>query len=316
MMHRVFAIVVSSGLIVFAFLYTIYFRASANFPVDTLLTIEIGTPLAKVAADLKERQLVRSAFWLRIAVSLRRGEAGALAGDYFFKSPASLLRIAERLATGEYGLPTARIVIPEGLSNRETALLLANHLPKFNIRDFLALAAEKEGYLFPDSYQFFTNATAAKVIVAMEDNFKKKAAELTPFFSGFGKPEREVVIMASLLEKEARTTDTRRHIAGILWKRLRLGMPLQVDAVFPYIFEGKAYDLTDGDLNVDSPYNTYRYKGFPPTAIANPGLDALRAALTPIDTPYFYYLSDKEGEMHYAKTHDEHLRNRARYLNL
>lgn len=316
MMHRIFAGAVSALLLLFAFLYTLYFRAPADFPRETLLTIARGTPLAQVGADLEERGLVRSAFWLRIAVSLRRGEAGALAGDYFFKSPVTLLRIAERLAAGEYGLPTVRVVIPEGLSNRETALLLEKQLPKFNARDFVARAAEKEGYLFPDSYDFFTNATAEEVIAAMESNFEHKVAPLAPLFAKFGKTEREVVIMASLLENEARTIDSRRRVAGILWKRLRLGIPLQVDAVFPYIFAGKAYDLTDGDLQVDSPYNTYRYKGFPPTAIANPGLLALRAAVTPIDTPYLYYLSDTEGEMHYARTHEEHLRNRARYLNL
>lgn len=316
MMHRMFVVSVSIFLIVFALLYALYFRAPADFPRETLLTIERGTPLVQVGKDLVEKGLIRSAFWLRVAVSLRRGEAGALAGDYFFKSPASLLRVAERLATGEYGLPTIRVIVPEGLSNREMALLLEKQLPKFSARDFITRAAEKEGYLFPDSYQFFTNATAGEVIIAMEDNFEKKTTELVPLFAEFGKPKREVVIMASLLEKEARTTDTRRRIAGILWKRLRLGIPLQVDAVFPYIFEGKAYDLTNGDLQMDSPYNTYRYKGFPPTAIANPGLLTFHAAVTPIETPYLYYLSDKEGEMHYARTHDEHLRNRARYLNL
>ncbi|MDP3661631.1 MAG: endolytic transglycosylase MltG [bacterium] len=302
--------------LLFAFVQAFYNRPPLNFPKETFLTIEKGTALSALADSFEERKLVRSAFWLKAFITLRAGSRGAVAGDYFFKDRSSALRIAERLVSGEYGLEETRVVIPEGLTNKEIASILARALPKFSAREFLSLAAKKEGYLFPDTYQFLPNVSASEVIAVMENNFSKKITELEPLIQIFKKPLRDVVIMASILEKEARTTDTRRSISGILWKRLRLGIPLQVDAVFPYIFEGKAYDLTNGDLLVDSPYNTYKYKGLPSGAIANPGLDALRAAVTPIDTPYLYYLSDKNGEMHYAKTHDEHLKNRARYLNL
>ena len=132
--------------------------------------------------------------------------------------------------------------------------------------------------------------------------------------SAFGRPLSDVIIMASLIEEEARTDDTRRKVSGILWKRLQKGMPLQVDGVFPYIFGDKPYDLTNGDLLIDSPYNTYKYIGLPPTPISNPGLAAILAAVTPITTPYWYYLSDRDGNMHYAVTHDEHLVNRVKYL--
>jgi UPF0755 protein len=120
--------------------------------------------------------------------------------------------------------------------------------------------------------------------------------------------------MASLVEEEARTLETRRTIAGILWKRLKLGMPLQVDAVFPYIIGKNTYELSIGDLALDSPYNTYKYAGLPPAPITNPGLDAMLAAVTPTDSPYLYYLSDRNGKMHYARTHDGHLANKAAYL--
>jgi UPF0755 protein len=298
------------------FLHTFVFRAPAAFPTETLIAIEKGEILAQTAKIFAERGLVRSAFWLRVLVTLRRGNAGAVAGNYFFRERATLPRIAERLATGEYGLEPKRIVIPEGLSNREVAVVLARAFPSFSTSEFLSLAKEKEGFLFPDTYNFFPNADARQVIIDMENNFKKKTSVLKPLLVRSGKPLREIVIMASLVEKEARTLETRQKIAGILWKRLRLGMLLQVDAVFPYIFAGKRFDLRNGDLQVDSPYNTYRYKGLPPTAIANPGLESLRAALTPLETPYLYYLSDREGNMHYARTHDEHLTNRATYLNL
>jgi UPF0755 protein len=116
------------------------------------------------------------------------------------------------------------------------------------------------------------------------------------------------------MEEEARTFATWQTIAGILWKRLDEGMPLQVDAVFPYIFGDRPYDLTNGDLLTDSLYNTYKYAGLPPGPITNPGVVAIRAAVTPIETPYWFYLSDADGNMHYAVTHDEHLQNREKYL--
>jgi len=315
-MHKVFQIVVVASIVCFVFLQAFVFRAPNNFPSETFLTIERGATLKATVADFEKRGLVRSAFFLRLFVTLRRGDGGAVAGDYVFKSPASLLRIAERIATGEYGLEQIKVTIPEGANNRETAEIFSAALPKFSKRDFLYLASKKEGFLFPDTYSFFSNATSSQVILAMEKNFYEKIAILQPIINAFGKPLKDIVIMASLLEKEVRTTETRQKVAGILWKRLRIGMPLQVDAVFPYIFAGKAYDLRDGDLLVDSPYNTYKYKGLPSGAISNPGIDSLRAVVTPIDTPYLYYLSDREGGMHYAKTHEEHLKNRAKYLGI
>ena len=120
--------------------------------------------------------------------------------------------------------------------------------------------------------------------------------------------------MASLLEREVPLTYDRRVVAGILWKRIRLGMPLQVDAVFPYIIGKNSFNLTKSDLATDSPYNTYLYKGLPAGPIANPGLDAILAAVTPLPTSYLYYLSDKYGNLHYSATYEQHLANKHKYL--
>ena len=120
--------------------------------------------------------------------------------------------------------------------------------------------------------------------------------------------------MASIIEKEARTMETRQIIAGILWKRLELGMPLQVDVSFKYINGKTTKNLTLADLKIDSPYNSYLYKGLPPTPISNPGLDAIKAAISPTKTDYLYFLSDRKGLMHYAKTYQQHLQNKELYL--
>jgi len=121
--------------------------------------------------------------------------------------------------------------------------------------------------------------------------------------------------MASLLEEEARALETRRIIAGILWNRIKLGMLLQVDAVFPYIIGKNTYEVTLDELQVDSPYNTYKYPGLPVGPISNPGLSAIKASVTPIESKYLFYLSDKAGRMYYAENFEKHKENRIMYLN-
>ncbi len=150
----------------------------------------------------------------------------------------------------------------------------------------------------------------------MHQTFKKRIATLTSEVEKFGKPVSEIVILASLLEEEASTSEDRRIVSGILWKRLSMGMLLQVDATFQYINGKGSLELTLDDLKIDSPYNTYKYKGLPPTPISNPGLDSIRAAVIPTKTNYLYYLSERDGTMHYATTFAEHLRNKARYLRI
>ena len=152
------------------------------------------------------------------------------------------------------------------------------------------------------------------MLAVFEENFNVKIKSIDDAIRAFKKPLKDIVIMASILEAEARTTETRRIIAGILWKRLDIGMPLQVDAAFQYIDGKTTFQLATSDLETDSPYNTYTRKGLPPTPITNPGLDAILATITPIKTPYLYYLTDKDGKMHYAVTHEGHLANKEKYL--
>lgn len=129
-----------------------------------------------------------------------------------------------------------------------------------------------------------------------------------------GRTLNEIITMASLIEEEANTKESRRIISGILWQRIKQGMRLQVDAVFPYIMNKFSLQLTKEDLMDDSPYNTYRYAGLPPGPISNPGWDSIYAAIYPAKTSYLYYLSDREGNMYYAKTFEEHKANKAKYL--
>ncbi|TAK57122.1 endolytic transglycosylase MltG [Patescibacteria group bacterium] len=290
-------------------------RVPDSFPKDTYFSVPKGSGLSQIATSLLETHLIRSAFLFKFFVVLSGNQKNVVSGVYAFDRPLNLFQVISRITNGEYGLTPIRVTIPEGSNVFETAKILKNYSKTFSQDEFIRLASPHEGYLFPDTYYFLPSITAEEAFQTLRANFNKKIEILQDEITLFNQPIGDVVKMAALLEEEARTTTSRRIIAGILWKRLSIGMPLQVDAAFQYV-NGKrdSADLTLDDLKIDSPYNTYLYKGFPPTAITNPGLDALFSAVTPIKTSYLYYLSDKKGEMHYSKTFEEHVVKKNKYL--
>ena len=161
---------------------------------------------------------------------------------------------------------------------------------------------------------FLPNISVVDIIPVLKSNFDKRIATIKNEITNYKKPLADIIKLASIVEEEARTTESRKVVAGILWKRLALNMPLQVDSSFKYINGKGTAELTLADLKIDSPYNSYLYKGLPPTPIANPGLDSILATVTPTKTDYLYFLTDKEGDMHYARTYAEHLQNKELYL--
>ena len=299
---------------IFFLLWISAISAPALFPEGVVIEIPNGVTLDDVATLLEEKSIVRSAMLFKGLVWFGWGDENVVSGQYVFKIPRTVFGIAGRIASGAYGLDFEEVLIPEGASVREAALLVKQKIPVFDVKHFLEIALPDEGYLFPDTYRFLPNVTSEVVRRDMRQNFDVRTLELTGKVVASGKNLHEIVTMASILEEEARTMHTRRVIAGILWKRIVMGMPLQVDAVFVYINGKNTYQLTTNDLKIDSPYNTYKHKGLPPGPITNPGLESLRAALDPIETPYLFYLSDKEGNMHYARTHEEHVRNKEIYV--
>jgi UPF0755 protein len=298
-----------------AYAYFGVYQPSAFFPVRTIITIPEGASVGAVADILYAEQVVRSALAFRALFKFSGESIAIRAGDYYFDRPLTMLEVAERLMHGEYGLEPLRVVVPEGATTYQMADLFAESFDKFDPVQFLLLAEEKEGYLFPDTYFFLPNADAIDVLDTMERTFYERLNTLEPDIASFGKPIHEVVTMASLLEKEAREEDERAQIAGILWHRIEIGMPLQVDAVFGFIEKGETFSPKFSDLEVDSPYNTYRNKGLPPGPIGSPSLSSLKAAVTPIVTDALFYLHGRDGVLRVAKTYEEHLVNRRRYLD-
>ncbi len=178
-----------------------------------------------------------------------------------------------------------------------------------------------EGYLFPNTYRVFASSSAEEIVYRLLSNFDKKLTpELRAEIKRQGKTIHEIITMASIIEKEApifNQTNIRdaKLISGVFWNRLRIGMALQSDATLSYIFENKKPAHSGAELKVDSPYNSYLYKGLPPGPISNPGMIAIEAAIYPEKTDYFYFLTPLDGsKVYYAKTYQEHLNNKYKYL--
>lgn len=288
--------------------------APFGFPKDTMITVKSGATLSDVSALLDKEGLIRSPSYFEFCAKLVGGTKPVAAGQYLFKEPISACTIAYRIANSISGIPAIRVTIPEGLSNKEIVAVLEKSIPNFDTAFFTEHARPQEGFLFPDTYFFAENITALGAETIMADNFNKKISPWTGAIETSGHTLREIVIMASLLEKEATTEEDKAIVSGILWNRISKGMPLQVDAPFMYLLGKTSSQLTVADLQMKSTYNTYRNAGLPGGPIGNPGIAAIRAAIEPTKSTYLYYLSDKDGVMHYAKTFAEHVANKAKYL--
>ena len=284
-------------------IWFLFFSAPKSFPAGKVIKIEEGVSTARIVAQLKSMGIVKTTWPLSFMLKVSRKEKDINSGYYVFDKPLSMFGVAIRIIKGDFNVKMTKVTVREGSTLKDIAEIFSQ-FENFNKDDFLTAAKNMEGYLFPDTYFFPQYADAGEIIKVMRNNFKNKAGDVSS----------EVIIMASLIEKEVANKSDRRIVSGILWKRLNIGMPLQVDAVFPYIIGKKSSELTLEDLKIDSPYNTYLYKGLPPYPIGNPGIDAIEAALNPADSAYFYYLSDKAGNTHYAVSIDEHKTNKKKYL--
>jgi UPF0755 protein len=295
--------------------YVFLIAPPRSFPVGNLIAVPEGASAREAGEMLEAQGVVRNGTAFSIAVTILGADRGVRAGDYLFKEPRDLFSLARAITTGAFGLEPIRIRIPEGATTKEMAKVYAAQLQRFDTEKFIEKAQPEEGFLFPDTYFFLPNATEEIVIKAMRQNFDTNIAALAGEIEASGRPLRDIVIMASILEKEAFDHQDRRMIAGVLWRRIKIDMALQVDAAFLYSLGRSTFTLTRQDLqNSDDPYNTYVHKGLPPGAIGSPSLSSLKAAATPIDQGYLFYLADSNHVTHYAKTYEEHLRFKALYL--
>ena len=293
---------------------SIFGSPPAGFPKETVVSISKGENLRDVSQKLQEKGYIRFPSLFEFSVSVGGSERQLVAGDYFIDTSMSVFSLANVFTHKENRLDPIRVTFPEGMTVSEMSEKAAKDLPQFKREEFMKLAERSEGYLFPDTYFFFRTADSAEVFGVLSQTFKKQIAVLKDKISASGHSLEEIIVMASIIEKEAGGDEERGIISGILWKRIAQRIPLQVDAPFAYILGKESSQLTLKDLSIDSPYNTYKYRGLPPKPIGNPGLASIRAALEPVSSPYFFYLHGSDGIIRYAKTFEEHKRNKALYL--
>ena len=297
--------------------YVIFWSAPKNFPVNSIYYLKSGQTLSVVSKNFNKSNIIRSQFWFKSFVYLfSLGHATVIEGNYSLYKKQNVVSLAWRVSHGNLDIVPVRIVIFEGTNSFEIADILAKKFPSFDKKVFLNLVEKNklEGYLFPDTYFILPSMTEEQIIKLMNSNFYERINEVSADIIKFGKSQSDVIKMASIVEEEARTTESREIVAGILWKRISIKMALQVDSSFKYINGKTTATLSTEDLKIDSPYNSYTNRGLPPTPISNPGLNAIKATVHPIKTPYLYFLTDDDGNMHYAATFEEHVANKMKYL--
>ncbi len=307
------------------------------------VTIPKGTSVDVIATALTERHIISSRILFKGLAFISGAAAKLQAGEYVVPKQSSILDVLRMLRTGKSSTQEKSLTIPEGWTIRDIAAYGEKHgVPAVDVYAFAGKPPSKthrakpaatfwarefgfltekpadaplEGFLFPDTYRVYNDATAEDVIRIMLKNFGNKyTSQLQDAVRNAGHPFYDILTVASIVEAEVPHPDDRPIVAGIIWKRLRMGVALQVDATLNYSIDGSKPSLTADDVKINSPYNTYKYRGLPPTPINNPGIEALQAAIHPKESPYLYWLSTKDGTTIFSKTLDEHNTAKARYL--
>lgn len=270
-----------------------------------------------IANSLKREKLIKDPIVFFILVEKLGLDKKIQAGDHRLSQSMTAEQIAKNLtlATNDVW-----VTIPEGYRAQEIADILEKDIHSFD-KSWRKILEDNEGHLFPDTYLIPKNAAVTQIVSIMKNNFDNKFLQVEQNKNPDLDDER-IVKVASLVEREARLPSDRPLVASVIYNRLKIGMKLDVDATVQYVLgyqsDAKRWwkkNLTEDDLNIDSPYNTYRNPGLPPAPISNPGLDSLNAAANPAKTDYLYYLSDSKGKNHYAATLEEHNANKQKYLS-
>jgi UPF0755 protein len=291
----------------------------------TVYIVPPGATLTEVANGLQHAGVLAHPIAFRILARLRGDEAAVQTGQFAFPAHQTSDEILRRLTNGT--ADALWVTFPEGFTARQIGQRLEKR-SLANAAAFERYAAHAsldvdgtrtpslEGYLFPSTYLVPVGSSPERIARILTDQFFRElppdAAEKA---KRFGLTVPQVITIASLIEREAQADDERALMAGVYYNRLRAGMPLEVDATIEYVFPEHHTVITRRDLAIDSPYNTYRHTGLPPTPIANPGKASIDAAFAPVASPYLFYVYKGNGHHAFAKTLEEHNANVERYLH-
>jgi len=296
--------------------YSTSLEAAVSNGAEQEITIAKGSSVKTIANQLEQKGIIKNAYVFAVYSKLSENAAKFKAGKYLLSSSMSVEEIVNKLVAGQVVRDSIRFTIPEGFELRQIADRLeagglinkdkfyaAINKPDLNY-DFLKL----EGYLFPDTYEISKNATEQEIINKMlnkfdqvfTDEYRQRAKELNLTLD-------QVVILASIIEREAKWDKDRKTISAVFHNRLKKNMKLESCATVQYLLKDQKPDLTYEDLKVDSPYNTYMYAGLPIGPISSPGAKSIEAALYPDDVDYLFFFVSKDGSHIFSRTYEEHL---------
>lgn len=275
-------------------------------------SVATGENIRDIASNLKEKNLIKDPIIFFLIVKQAMLEGKIQAGNFRLSASQTPLSIAQTLT---HGIADIKVTIPEGYRAEEIAQVLKNTIPTYE-DSWVATLKAQEGRLFPDTYLVPHNATIDFITQMFKTNFEAHFSLITRTTS---LSSDNIIILASLVEREAKFEQDRPLISSVIANRLAIGMPLQIDATVQYVIGTPKQwwpPLTDTGTNIapKSPFNTYTHQGLPPTPISNPGMAALQAAANPLKTEYKYYVADKQGHSHFATTLEEHNKNIEKYL--
>ncbi len=314
----------------------VYLPKEPNSAETVVFSVKKGEGAKEISINLKEQNLIRYKSLFRVYVLIKGFSGGLKAGEYSFSYSMNIPQIVEKLVSGK--VIEKKITIIEGWNLKDIGryfeneglfssedffykvtpteeYIFADFVEEFDFLKDKPAGATLEGYLFPDTYEIFSGDGIENIVRETLANFGKKLnQDLKEEITLQRKTIFEIVTMASLIEKEVKTKEDKEIVSGILWKRLENDIPLQVDATINYITGKNTTKIFTEETKIDSPYNTYKYKGLPFGPICNPGLESISAAIYPKDSQYWYYLSAPDGKTIFSKTLKEHNIAKEKYL--
>ncbi len=310
-------------------LFGIHLPKDADSEDVVMFSVSRGETFAEIGLRLEKEGIIKNRFFFNLYAVTSGKRKGLQAGTYSLSPSMSIIDITDKIHLGD--VDSLRLTIIEGWRSEEIAEYLTEEIG-LDGKSFLRLVSSDykkdidifldipdgsglEGFLFPDTYFIPHGSDEAYLLDLMISNLKSKIGdkEIREIKKN-GRTFFEIMTMASIIEKEVRTSKDKKLVSGLLWKRMEIGMPLQVDATIIYLTGKRTTQVSVEETKIDSPYNTYTNKGLPPGPISNPGLDSILAAIYPEQSDYLFYLSKPNGETVFSKNFDEHIIAKNRYL--
>jgi len=315
-------VIVLSSLFLFFLIFCLsgyyFIKYQINIPLsnqntEQIFIVEKGDGVKTIANNLEKEGIIRNDFWFNVYIFYKGWESKLQAGEYALNKSLNIIQITDKIFKGDVIPREVKITIPEGFNIRQIDARLAE--AGLIEAGELSIQSDLEGYIFPDTYEFNKKMDLDDILNIIKENFNNKLNDsLRNEIKRQGKTIEEIIIMASIIEREVPLYEDSRIVSGVFWNRLNINYPLQSCATIAYALGKDKWIYSIEDTKIDSPYNTYKNVGLPPGPICNPGILAIQAAIYPRPTDYYFFLSKPDGETVFSRTFEEHQANAAKYL--